>query len=331
MSAMSAWENVRAGARPHVRTRPEELVQTAAMAHRFYLEGKSKIEIAAEFGISRFKVARALENAVKEGLVRIEIRLPAELDAELSDALRSRYGLLHAIVTNSPQDSASNPGLVTRRLGKVAADLLAEIVVDGDVLGLIWGPEMEALSAALTELAYCTVVQLCGVSPLRPVDASSVEVARRAAAVSGGSVYPLYAPLLLPDAATASTLRSQPGIVEAVSRFDQVTKAIVTVGAWGPGLSTIYDALSEAQREEYRRRGVCAEVSARLLDADGGVVGPAVAERAISISLEELDRIPDVILLADGGRRAEAAKAAMRTGIFNGIVTDADVARHLLA
>jgi DNA-binding transcriptional regulator LsrR (DeoR family) len=300
------------------------------MAHRFYLEGKSKIEIAAEFGISRFKVARALETAIQDGLVRIEIRLPSELHAELSDAVRGRFGLAHAVVIQSPQDTAYNPDLVTRRLGAVAADLLAEIVVEDDILGLIWGPEMEALSLELTELAPCTVVQLCGVSPMRPVDASSVEVARRAAAISGGPVFPLYAPLLLPDAATALTLRSQPGIVEAVSRFNQVTKAVVTVGAWGPGLSTIYDSISEEEREEYRRRGVCAEVSSRLLDCDGVPLQPGVADRAISISLEELDSIPEVILLADGRQRAAATKAALKTGIFNGIVTDSDVAHHLL-
>jgi len=34
-------------------------------------ENKSKIEIAEEFGISRFKVARMLENAIRDGLIRL--------------------------------------------------------------------------------------------------------------------------------------------------------------------------------------------------------------------------------------------------------------------
>src|SRR5437667_21428 len=56
---MRPRQNARAGVRTH-RPGPEELVQTAAMARLFYLENKSKIEIAEEFGISRFKVARML-------------------------------------------------------------------------------------------------------------------------------------------------------------------------------------------------------------------------------------------------------------------------------
>ncbi|WP_240135648.1 sugar-binding transcriptional regulator [Streptomyces sp. MUM 178J] len=327
---MSAQDKPNRGARAH-HPGPEELVQTAAMARRFYLEGKSKIEIAEEFGLSRFKVARTLEAAVRDGLVRLEVRLPAELDDELSDALRTRYGLSHSIVFRCRPEDADDPAQVTRRLGSVTAGLLAEIVMDDDILGLIWGPEIEALGPELTTLARCSVVQLCGVTPLRPVDANAVEAVRRAASVARGPVYPVYAPLLLPDAATAGMLRRQPGIVEAVSRFDRITKAVITVGAWGPGLSTVYDALSAAEREEYRLRGACAEVSGHLLDAEGRDVAPELTERILAISLDELSETPEVILLADGVVRSEATAAALRTGLFNGLVTDTGVAERLLA
>ncbi|MFJ9850545.1 sugar-binding transcriptional regulator [Streptomyces sp. NPDC101150] len=311
-------------------TGPEYLVQTAAMATRFYLEGKSKMEIAEEFGISRFKVARTLESALRDGLIRLEIRLPAELDATLSDALRTRYGLRHAIVIDSRQEVVDDTVQATRRLGAVTADLLAEIVTENDVLGLVWGPEVEAVGLELTTLARCTVVQLCGVTPLRPVNVTAVEAVRRAATIARGVVHPIYAPLLLPDATAARMLREQPGVVDAVRRFGDVTKAVVTVGGWGPGLSTVYDALSDAEREDYRRRGVCAEVAGRPLDAEGHDIVPELTERIIAISYDELRKVPDVILMADGIERATAASAALKTGLFNGLVTDARVAESLL-
>jgi DNA-binding transcriptional regulator LsrR (DeoR family) len=154
---------------------------------------------------------------------------------------------------------------------------------------------------------------------------------RRAAFVARGIAYPIYAPLLLPDGAAARMLRQQPGIVEAIGQFGRITKAVITVGAWGPGLSTVYDALSERERQGYRRLGGCAEIVGHLLDAEGRVVAPQLSERIIAIGLEELRRIPDVILLADGAKRAAATSAALKTGLFNGIVTDASVAEHLLA
>src|SRR6266536_1030302 len=69
------------------RVGPAELVRLAAVARRFYLEGRSKLEIAEEFGVSRFKIARLLDQALASGIVRIEVGVPAQIDAELSGAL----------------------------------------------------------------------------------------------------------------------------------------------------------------------------------------------------------------------------------------------------
>ncbi|MFD5760760.1 sugar-binding domain-containing protein, partial [Streptomyces sp. NPDC127044] len=227
--------------RSAMRMGPAELVQAAAMARRFYLEGKSKIQIAEEFGVSRFKVARVLETALERDLVRIEIRVPAELDAERSDALRARYGLRHAVVVESPADAEESPD--PENLGEVAADLLGELVNEGDVLGLAWGRSTIHMAAALDRLPPCTVVQLTGVYDAGTAERGSVEAVRRAAQVSGGDAHPIYAPMLLPDAATAAALRSQTGIARAFEYFDKVTVACVSIGSWEPGISTVHDML----------------------------------------------------------------------------------------
>ncbi|MDG4864403.1 sugar-binding domain-containing protein, partial [Streptomyces sp. T-3] len=178
--------------RPALRMGPAELVQAAAMARRFYLEGKSKIQIAEEFGVSRFKVARVLETALERDLVRIEIRVPAELDAERSDRLRARYGLRHAVVVESPSSAAesADESPDPENLGEVAADLLGELVTEGDVLGLAWGRSTIHMAAALDRLPPCTVVQLTGVYDAGTAERGSVEAVRRAAQVSGGEAHP---------------------------------------------------------------------------------------------------------------------------------------------
>jgi hypothetical protein len=43
--------------------RPAQLILLASVARRYYLEGRSKVEIADELGLSRFKVARLLDAA----------------------------------------------------------------------------------------------------------------------------------------------------------------------------------------------------------------------------------------------------------------------------
>ncbi|MFG2192167.1 sugar-binding transcriptional regulator [Streptomyces sp. NPDC048639] len=315
--------------RPALRMGPAELVQAAAMARRFYLEGKSKIQIAEEFGVSRFKVARVLETALEHDLVRIEIRVPAELDAERSDALRARYGLRHAVVVESPADveaDAPDP----ENLGEVAADLLGELVTEGDVLGLAWGRSTIHMAAALDRLPPCTVVQLTGVYDAGTAERGSVEAVRRAAQVSGGEAHPIYAPMLLPDSATAAALRGQTGIARAFEYFDKVTVACVSIGSWEAGISTVYDMLGEEEREHYASLGAAAEMSAHLFDADGRRIGRDLGERCITVEADRLRRIPEVVAIAGGGRKADAIGAVLRSGLVTSLVTDTAAADHLL-
>ena len=91
-------------------TGPASLVLMASVARRFYVDEVSKSDIAEEFSLSRFKVARLLEQARSSGLVRIEIDVAGGLDVELSGRLQRAYGLQHAIVV----DTAAEDGPARR-------------------------------------------------------------------------------------------------------------------------------------------------------------------------------------------------------------------------
>src|SRR5919205_212563 len=97
---------------------PAHLVLLAAVARRYYLDGQSKIEIAQDLSISRFKVARLLDEARASGLVQIEIRYPGSVDVNLSARLRERYGLRHAVVVDTADE---DPLLLRGHLGRAAA------------------------------------------------------------------------------------------------------------------------------------------------------------------------------------------------------------------
>jgi DNA-binding transcriptional regulator LsrR (DeoR family) len=101
---------------------PAELIRTASIARKYYFDGKTKSELAAEFGLSRFKIARILEDAVARGIVQITVALPAELDARLSAELCAAYGLRRALVVHALDDPDVS---LTERLGRAGAELLA--------------------------------------------------------------------------------------------------------------------------------------------------------------------------------------------------------------
>src|SRR5579864_4282973 len=236
--------------------RPSELVLAARVAREFYLEGISKVEIADRLGISRFRVARLLDSARETGMVRIEIGLPGgSLDAGLSAELCSAFGLKHAFVFNFPD--TDEPAL-RRRLGEAAGQALMDLISPGDVLGLSWSRTLSGLTAALTQMPPCPIVQLTGAVP-PPDGRDLLELVRGVARVGGGTAHVFYAPMLVDDAATATAIRRQGDIAEAFALIPSVTIAVVSIGAWQPGLSTIYDAITPAERAELAAAGVRAE------------------------------------------------------------------------
>lgn len=304
--------------------RPSEMIRAAGVARRYYLDGMSKVEIADEFGISRFKVARMIDEARAAGLVRIEIAMPAEIDAELSDQLRSRFDLADAIVVATDEQGPS----LRSHVGRLAANFLTEVIEEGDVVGLACSRTLHEMTNALSDLPKVTVVQLTGVHP-GGVEENSVELVRRVASLARGPAFPIYAPLVVDDAAAARSLRNQPQIADAMKRYRDLTKAVVAIGSWEPPESLVRDSLPKREGAALRKRGVRAEVCARLLDDEGKPLSD-LADRVIAISIEELRRVPEVIAVAAGTQKTEAIRAVLKGGFVTALVTDADVARALL-
>jgi DNA-binding transcriptional regulator LsrR (DeoR family) len=306
---------------------PASLVLSASVARRYYLDGRSKVEIAEEFGLSRFKVARLIDVARASGLVRIEIAHKGLIDVDLSARLQERFGLQHAVVVDTAEDDDES---VRKHLGQVAAELLAELIGPDDVLGVAWSRSVGAMARALPRLAAVPVVQLTGAISRPDGDQSAIDVVRDVARAAGGPAYVFYAPFLLPDAATARALRSQREVALAFDQLPRVTKAVVGVGRWAPGQSTLYDAAREHDRSALSRLGVCAEVSGVFLAADGQPVPTPLTERMIGIDAEQMRAIPEVFVVAYGAAKVPAALAVLRSGLGSGLVTHRSFAQALL-
>ena len=304
---------------------PDELVRMAYVSRRYHHDGRTRVQISDELQLSRFKVARILEEALERKIVRIEISTPDSIDFDLSLALRERFGLTRAIVVAVPGDL---PELTQEHLGRAAAALLTEIVVEGDVVGLTAGRTVAAMANQLLELEYCEVVQLAGVAG--PAVGNGVDIVRRVGRVAHGRSHAIFAPLVVENAETAASLRREPAISATFRRFDSVTKAVLAVGSWSPPDSQLYDAASQLGIvDDLLQLGVRAEVCSTLLDEEGNVI-EAIDERSISISTAQLRSIPDVIAVAGGPFKTIAVSAALKSGMINSIVTDSSLAQRLL-
>src|SRR6201990_256913 len=297
--------------------RPSEVVLAARVARQFYLEGVSKVDIADRLGSSRFRVARLLDAARESGMVRIEIGLPGgALDAGLSAELCSVFGLRHAFVFNFPSDGSS----LRQRLGEAAGQVLMDLITPGDVLGLTWSRTLSGLTAALTQLPPCPIVQLTGAVP-PPDGRDLLELVRGVARIGGGTAHVFFSPGLVFGAATAAAIRRQGDIADAFALLPSVTVAVVALGAWAPGLSTIYDAITPDERDALAALGVRAELAGVFVGADGRPVPTPLDSRMIVTPGPVLERIPFVLSVAYGVAKSPAVCAAVRGRLGHGLCT----------
>lgn len=300
-------------------------VRAATICRRFYLDGASKTQIAEEFGLSRFKVAEIISDALRSGLLTITIKSPPGIDLELSERVRRQYQLRQAVVVDVPIQTEEE---LRYQLGVAAAQLLQDVVTESDVLGIGWGRTLDAVTRQLTELPPCTVVQMAGV--VGPLNDNALELVRRIAAVSGGPSYPLYAPLMLSDAQTAAAVRAQQPVAAVIQRFADITVAIVSIGSWDPPNSQLRASLARVEQSRLLDRGVRAEVCSTLINAEGTQVAPEFSSNSIGITADQIKAVPETIGVAGGMSKAAAIRSVIRGGFLTSLVTDRAAANWLL-
>ncbi|MCM6761248.1 transcriptional regulator [Rathayibacter sp. ZW T2_19] len=300
-------------------------VKMVLAARRFYLDDRTRIEIAEELGITRFRVAKLLDDARERGLVTITVSDPGAVNAELSERLRSTFGLQRVLAVQTANEENR---VVRESLGRVAAELLESIVVETDVLGLSAGRTLITMSHFLTRLSSAEIVQMTGMAG--EMGETAGDVVRSVSQLSGALARPIYAPLLVSDAETAQSLRSQEEISSVFARFGEITKGVVAIGSWDPPESQLYNNLQPVERERLAGLGARAEVCASLYTADGSRLDE-LGERTLTISLAQLRRIPEVIAVAGGPRKTAAIRAVLDAGFITTLITDAMTAERLLA
>ncbi|GHG59860.1 DNA-binding transcriptional regulator [Sinomonas cellulolyticus] len=305
---------------------PERLVRLAYIARRHYLEGRTRIEIAEELGMSRIKVGRMLDDAIASGIVTFNIAAPDGLDVERSLALQRKYGLKHSVVVHTPTEASET---IQRELGRAAGDLLAEIATAEDVIGMTAGRTLSSMSQQLRELPASEVVQLAGIAG--PVQATGVEVIRRVSSVSGGRAWTIYAPIITSDAAAAEAITRQHEVRQTYAQFARVSIALVAIGSWAPPDSQLYDnpALSSSERRAVLDAGAAADIGAILIDRSGKVMD-VLPGRSVAIDEPGLRRIPEVIGVAGGTNKTKAVASALASGLISSLVTDSALAGRLL-
>lgn len=301
---------------------PDELL--ARISSEYYLENRSKVEIGSSYGISRFQVARLLTEALEKGIVEIKVNFPSRVSAADIRRIEQFLGIGEVVVADTNGDVIQARGILAR----AAAVEISRQAPAGGTMGISWSRTLDVASRLVRELPRCDVVQLAGALPTEG-ESNPLELIQRLGHASGGLTWPLWAPLVVEDPTTAAGLRRQPEIAGALAKADSLDLAVVAIGAWKPGTSTIWDRADAQVRQDAVEAGAVGECSGRLLNANGVAVESGLDEQIIAVTIKQLQRTPKVIAVAQGEARAEAVLAVAKAGFVTTLIMDTPLAQAL--
>jgi DNA-binding transcriptional regulator LsrR (DeoR family) len=314
------------------RPAPRELAASPDLRVRaawlYYVEGMTQEQIARFMNISRAKVIRLLASARDSGIVRIRIEDRASEQIALERQLVAAFGLADAIVVPAPADEAE----ITTVVGHAAGTYLTDQVKDGMSLGVGWGATLHMSLKALggQPCQRLSVVSLLGgMTHSRAVNPSAV--ARRIADAFGADCYQLTAPVMVADESVRAALWSEPGLRELLERARRVDLALVSVGDVSEEATLFRQGLlPRSALASLQAAGAVGDVLCHFIDAEGKVVDHPVNRRVVAVDLEDLRRVPKIVVAAGGRRKVAAIRAALKATGAGVLITEEGAAQGLL-
>ncbi|MGJ3509440.1 sugar-binding transcriptional regulator [Enemella sp. A6] len=303
-------------------------------ARMYYLEDLDQGQIARRLGMSRSSVSRILTKARQAGIVEVRIVGDTTLTRhhELETAMRRTFGLNEVLVADVGSGD-SHLGVVA----ELGAQVFTRMAASAQVIGFSWGHTISQLIESLPHQALrpgAVVVQLVGGMPQLDTGRSGNSNLQIVAERCRITAERFDAPAVVESAITAQAMMAESTVRAALIRAASADLAFVGIGSFGVQSSKkLLDAMKLDEDELARVLAAepVGDINGRFYDLDGTPLGPPTSERVIGLTIDELRGIGTVVGIAAGQEKAGGVLGGIRTGIFDTLVVDSDLAAAVLA
>lgn len=305
-----------------------------AVAYQYYIEGKTRAEIAKDFNLSHSTLSRLLKRARKEKIVTFNIAEPYLSCHYKEEVLKEKYGLQYVVVV--PTFEEENDNEIKKQVAMEGARYLQRVIKDGDTLGFTWGGTMYHL---IQYLNPCQKVNARFVTMHGNIEKCNKKfevesLVRRAAMAFGGKNISIRDSGLCVSKDELHKKMATSEMKNIQNLLRNINIAVSGVGSLYP----VFDSplattnyLDEEGKTLLKKEEAYGDVVLRFIDKDGKECNTPYKDRTLSISLEDFQKIPQKILVASGMKKTDSMKAALKGRLADVLIIDDRLAEGIIS
>ena len=299
-------------------------------AKMYYIDGLSQDEIAKSIHVSRPSVSRLLQACIKEGIVQIRIDDVSSFGKELGKKIVDTYGIAAAIVV--PQSYSVEAD--KEKVGQAAAAYIESLLSPGMLIGIAWGTTIHSIVKNIKANSFvkADVIQLLGGTGNKTNDTDANMMALTLAKALGGDSYILQAPFMVQSKILRELLMEEPHVKNHFQKIKSTELAIIGLGSTKPELSAQFRSghINLEDSEKLISEGAVGDICGSYIDINGHRCHSSLCDRMIAVSLDDIKRIPTVVGVAAGEKKADIIVGALRGRYIDVLITDEKAAVSVL-
>lgn len=308
---------------------PYEGYELSKIARLYHQDDLTLKQIAGKLRVSTATVSRYLSEARRRGIVEIRIHDPMADYRALEVEIESAYDVDECLIVPSYEQ----PENVFREMARVLDELLARLLKPQMLLGLSWGETLKQVGEALSArpLRRCDTIPILGAIGTVETGIYPNAISRTYAERLGGRSYLVNAPAVLDSAEVRESIERE-SLAQFVKRsWERLDAVLLSVSGLDREASiSRYGVMERPDLAALETAGVVCATNFIMLDTDGREVETDLTRRLFRLSMSDLMRVANRIVLAFGTAKRRAIEAALRGKIATVLITDRETAEAIL-
>jgi len=305
----------------------------AKTASLYYIKNLNQKQISNVLHVSQATVSRLLDKAIKNKIVKVSVKSISGSFTNLEEEMCSKFNLTDCVISKS---SSKNNHLLHSYLGEAAAFHLETIINSKDIIGISSWSEtlLNAINAMhpLKNLIDIKVVQTLGGIGDSSATEHAVHLLSRFTELINAEKFYLPISGIVSKNFDFSALNDK-HIEIVLSLFNQISLALVGVGSidvFSPLIKKSGNILPKEEINRLINKGAVGDVGLQFFDISGKKINISEKYKVIGMTLEQLKKANNVIVVAGGIHKVKAIIGALNTSVINTLITDPNTAKEII-